>query len=51
MLLWIIIVAVVVIALGVFAFWPRKSNAYSDRSVRDAKGQGNADLYDGRPPY
>jgi hypothetical protein len=50
MVVWIV-VGVVVLALAVFAFWPRKSRAYSDKRVRDSAAQGNADLYDGRPPY
>jgi hypothetical protein len=46
-MLWIV-VAVVVVALAAFAFWPRASRGYSDKSVRDAKGRGDTELYDGR---
>ena len=50
MVVWIVI-AVVVIALAVIAFRPRKPGTYTDKAVRDAQGRGNPDLYDGRPPY
>jgi hypothetical protein len=49
MVVWII-VAVVVVALAAFAFWPRKSRAYSGKTIRDMHGQGSPDLYDNPGP-